>query len=94
MDILSYLTKVNTNKKDKRVQFTEKTFVHMYPNINTKDLWWTPYDYHIANQSANIDIYRLMSIHPYMTIRQARKLLYQPNNISYNETNFEHNIFM
>jgi hypothetical protein len=87
-------TKLDTIKKEKRVQFNDNKYIHMYPNINHKELWWTRLDYSIFQNIANKEICMLMSIHPYMTPQQARQLLYQPNNISYNRNNFEHNIFM
>ena len=74
----------STNKKNKRVSFNLHKHVYVYTNINNDKLWWSDYELSIASNSAQNEIFGLMNIHPYMTIQDAKKLLYQPNNISSN----------
>jgi len=80
------------NKK-KRVLFENKRKIYIFHNyydsINEKiNLWWNQDDLIYATKTANEEITRLMHIHPYMEKKIALKLLYQPNNISYDPNNF------
>uniref|UniRef100_A0A6C0IDF3 Uncharacterized protein n=1 Tax=viral metagenome TaxID=1070528 RepID=A0A6C0IDF3_9ZZZZ len=82
------------NFSKKRVMFKNIKRIYLFysNNIiynNEKDnLWWNNDDYSYAIKSANEEITRLMSIHPSMERKYALKLLYQPNNISYDPANF------
>jgi len=53
------------------------------------DLWWSENDYQQFTQSSMIEITRLLQIHQNMSISDAKKLLYQPHNLRYDETNFD-----
>lgn len=64
-------------------------FLIPYTKDRTEDvLWWSDEDHVIAKIAAREEIIRLINIHKSMLLRDALKLLYQPNNISYNEDNF------
>ena len=81
------------NSPKKRVMFENIKKIYMLYNNNIhndvkKDLWWNDNDFLYAKKTANDEINRLMSIHPSMERKYALKLLYQPNNISYNPDNF------
>ena len=53
------------------------------------ELWWSNEDQVEAKKSCFREIERVMLIHgKNMTLSVALKLLYQPNNITYNEENF------
>jgi hypothetical protein len=53
-----------------------------------KNLWWSQLDKYTACYMMKLEIHNLQKIHPSMTIKQAMKLLYQPNNICYDPNNF------
>ena len=77
----------------KRVMFDNiKKIYLLYKNSIYNDekqkLWWNDDDFSYAKKSANEEITRLLTIHPSMERKYALKLLYQPNNISYDPTNF------
>jgi hypothetical protein len=81
------------NFKKKRVMFEniKKIYILFNNNIHNdvkQDLWWNDNDFLYARKSANEEINRLMSIHPSMERKYALKLLFQPNNISYDPDNF------
>ena len=78
--------------KNKKVIFSEKiklSLIPKYENEMKYELWWNTFDKYNATIVANIEINTLLNRHTSMTYKQALKLLYQPNNISYNESNFE-----
>ena len=74
----------------KKVRFNGFTiFLIPYTKDGTSDeLWWSEEDQFIAKVNAREEIIRLINIHKYITLKDVIKLLYQPNNISYNEDNF------
>jgi hypothetical protein len=81
------------NSPKKRVMFEniKKIYILYNNNIHNdvkKDLWWNDNDFLFAKKTANDEINRLMTIHPSMERKYALKLLYQPNNISYDPDNF------
>jgi len=77
-------------KLKKKVRFNGFTiFLVSYTKDGTSDqLWWSEEDQFIAKVTAREEIMRLLNIHKYITLKDVLKLLYQPNNISYNEDNF------
>jgi len=88
---------INSNKTPreyKKIKFSPIVNVKLIPFyheiIHYPSLWWTPcelMDFRI--QSSN-EIMELKQKHPYISLFDAQKLLYQPNNISYNEKNFSY----
>ena len=74
----------------KKVRFNGFTiFLIPYTKDRTEDvLWWSDDDHSISKADAREEIMRLINIHKSMLLRDALMLLYQPNNISYNEDNF------
>ena len=71
----------------KKVRFNKAT-IFIFENIDekiSKDLWWSKEEYDESRKSAFEEINRLRSIHATISIRDALRLLYQPNNITYNE---------
>ena len=79
--------------KNTNVKFSEKIvsthLVPCYDDSEKQNLWWSCLDRYNAALLSFREIQTLLNRHPYMTYREAKKLLYQPNNISYNECNFE-----
>jgi len=55
--------------------------------IYDDDIWWSCEDYEYFLKSAIDDVKRLKRIHGGITLREARKLLYQTR-ITYDENNF------
>ena len=52
-------------------------------------LWWSELDKSAARYNMYNEIQSLQRIHPTMTVKQAMKLLYQPNNLTcYDPSNF------
>jgi len=76
----------------KKVTFDNIVNVYIIPSFFTdltrEQLWWNRKDYCIAISSCNQEIKNLIAIHPNMDLKCAKKLLYQPNNISYDPNNF------
>ena len=59
-----------------------------YDEIVNSDLWWCQNDYNINIKMVKEEVSCLLNMHPFMNFKDAKKLLYQPNNISYNSQNF------
>ena len=81
------------SKKNKKVRFSIYTYVHPNPTILDveicKYLWWSEIDKTTAHFAMFSEIQNLQKIHPTMTMKQAMKLLYQPNNLTrYDASNF------
>jgi len=77
----------------KQVRFNKAT-IYIYETIEEKikkDLWWSQEEHIESKKSVFEEISRLRSIHPTISLRDALRLLYQPNNVTYNEKNFERN---
>jgi hypothetical protein len=76
--------------KKKRVDFSVFRDVIIVPKTSetcdSNDIWWSTTDKVNACKSMIDEIKTLQSIYPDMTYKQAVKLLYQPNNISYRVT--------
>jgi len=77
----------------KKVKFSP--FITICPNDTFIDkhtisnLWWSELDKAYAYSSMFIEIKNLQNNHPTITIKQAMKLLYQPNNLThYDASNF------
>ena len=51
-------------------------------------LWWEETDYTNFKNSAYIEINNMIQRFPLMSPSHAMKLLYQPNNITFDESNF------
>ena len=77
--------------KQKRVWFKPIVTIYECPNYDDMIdiLWWNYEDKQNATKSSIDEINNLMTIHPKMKLQDAIKLLYQPNNISYNPNNFD-----
>jgi hypothetical protein len=79
----------SNNSSNKKVRFS--TWVSVFPNpyfieIPTKKyLWWSESDKNDAQLTMIFEIRNLQKTHPSITVKQAMKLLYQPNNIIYDE---------
>jgi hypothetical protein len=75
----------------KNVKFNNIESLHLIPcrgEINCRELWWSTTDQSWARFTALQEIKDLRRKHPLMTLKQALKLLYQPNNIRYDPANF------
>jgi hypothetical protein len=78
------------NKKVKFSKHLESTrLIPKYDIELISYLWWNEFDIYEASKLAFDEINTLLIRNPCMTYKQALKLLYQPNNISYNKCNFE-----
>jgi hypothetical protein len=77
----------------KKVSFNAKKYIHIIPYlteyIGSNELWWSPLEQEESKKSVFEEINRLRNIHPTINLRDALTLLYQPNNVTYNEKNFE-----
>jgi hypothetical protein len=83
---------IYNTKKNKNVHFSNVVCVILIPKSNEFNgyhLWWDDEDFNNAYRSYIQEMGRLMEIHPFMNPQEAKKLLYQPNNISYDPRNFE-----
>jgi hypothetical protein len=85
--------KNSIDKTRKRVNFQNIIRVRYIPKYidicDCRDIWWTEVDRRVAMIFMNSEINTLLRIHPSMNIKQAKKLLYQPNNLRYYDpTNF------
>jgi hypothetical protein len=80
-----------TNKKKVRFssfvrEFRNPTFIE---RSHFPYLWWSELDKSVARYNMYNEIQSLQRIHPTMTVKQAMKLLYQPNNLTcYDPSNF------
>jgi len=77
-------------KKVKNVRFHNLIKVVLIPKINELfsvidrcDMWWSENDKLNACKSMYAELQTLQKRHPCMTLKQAMKLLYQPNNLRY-----------
>lgn len=84
----------NYNKKKvknvKSVRFHNLIKVVLIPKISElfsiierRDMWWSETDKLNAYKSMYAELQILQKRHPFMTSKQAMKLLYQPNNLRY-----------
>jgi hypothetical protein len=83
----------NYQKNNKRVRFHDLTRVILIPKMSelydSIDIWWSESDKVAANAMMYCEIKTLQRIHPTMTMKQAMKLLYQPDNLTrYDVNNF------
>jgi len=79
--------------EQKKVRFSSFIREFRYPNFIEKEhlshLWWTELDKSVARYNMYNEIQNLQKIHPSMTVKQAMKLLYQPDNLTrYDSNNF------
>lgn len=78
----------------KKITFNKLAYVILIPGNEEildlkKDLWYEQEDYvNFINESMQ-ELNTLKKTHPSITLQQARKLLYQPNNIIFDRKNFE-----
>ena len=83
------------NYNIKKVRFSRLVRTIYIPSKEATDdikeyLWWSEYDHIIASNNSLLELKKLMNRHPLMNIRHAKKLLYQPNNLTiYDPSNFE-----
>ena len=86
-DILLYTFHKNLKKTNKNVRFSKKVYIYLIPKYyeinNIDDLWWSEKDLTDIKNNAIQEMKFLMKNHPFMKIQHAKKLLYQPNNITY-----------
>lgn len=79
----------------KKVSFNTKKYIHIISYLteysSSNELWWTQKEQEESRKSLFEEINKLKSVHPTINLRDALMLLCQPNNITYNENNFENN---
>jgi hypothetical protein len=75
----------------KRVQFDRATvfLVNSIKENSETELWWSDEDHARCKIEALYEINRLKTIHKSIHFKDAIRLLYQPNNIRFNEENFQ-----
>ena len=87
-----HLARKIPSQTTKQVRFSNFVDVFLIPQKEELkkhfDLWLSENDFATAHQTAIKDIKRLLEIHPCMRLCEAKKLLYQPNNIRYDPSNF------
>ena len=76
---------INNNKKVDFKIFNDICYINYDPDYNS---WLDNNDFIHSKISAQTEIRNLLLHSPGMTVRDALKLLYQPENISYDEKNF------
>jgi hypothetical protein len=73
------------NKSHKKVEFSNFRDVIYIPKTSelydTIDLWWSQIDKSKAYSSMANEIKNIQMLFPNMTMKQAMKFLYQPNNL-------------
>jgi len=84
---------LNYQKNNKRVRFHNFIDVILIPKMSelydSIDIWWSERDKASAHLMMYCEIQTLQRIHPTMTMKQAMKLLYQPDNLTrYDANNF------
>jgi len=81
-----YVKKVNFNKYVRVILIPNREFIS---SENLKEyLWWDDKELEIFRKESILEIKTLISRNSSMRICDAHKLLYQPNNITFNEKNF------
>jgi len=79
-------------RETKKVSFSQYVNVHLIPQKEELkehfDLWLSENDFANSYKMAINELKRLLEIHPFMKLWEAKKLLYQPNNIRYDPNNF------
>jgi len=78
-------------QKNKKVKFSNIKYIYLIPFYyeiikSLDDIWWNENDFLNACHDATKKIKNLLDIHPLMTHKQAKKILYSP--FSYDESNF------
>ena len=78
-------------QKNKKVKFSNIKYIYLIPYYyeiikSLDDIWWNGNDLLNASHDAAKKIKDLLDIHPLMTLKQAKKILYSP--FSYDESNF------
>jgi hypothetical protein len=85
-------------KKKKNIQFSKYIYIYLIPTyreiINYHNLWWSQDELLNIRLIAYKEIMELKNKLPSITLEDAKKLLYQPNNITYNENNFASSLHM
>ena len=76
-------SKTICHKKNKQVKFSLFRDVIIIPNINeicdSIDIWWSAIDKLNARNSMFCEVQTLLKMCPDISIKEAVKLLYQPN---------------
>ena len=77
---------------NKRISFANYVTVVLIPTreeylILGDLLWWKKTDYILFRNSAAYEMQTMTKRFPSMTCKQVLKMLYQPNNICYDESN-------
>jgi hypothetical protein len=77
----------------KKITFSSRIIVILIPTRLEyiklgNSLWWEKDDYKNFKKSACIEINNMIQRNPLMSPKHVMKLLYQPNNITFDESNF------
>ena len=89
---------VSHSKKRKKVTFNCEVYCILIPtrmelSFLKDDLWWSETDYTSFFNSAKIEINDFISENPFTNLRDAKKMLYQPNSI-YNDNDFYSGMYL
>jgi hypothetical protein len=76
-------------KKINNVKFKNIVDVRIIPIHTDNNLWWSPEDMLKFRFECYREIVELLSYRKEMSYNDAMKLLYQPDNIRYDKSNFE-----
>ena len=82
-----YMQKCRGNYLTKKVTFSEHNNVYIIPNnddfVNDKcKLWWTVNEMNNSRNSSYTEITKFISIYPYLNFKDARKIIYQSENVN------------
>lgn len=85
-------------QQTKKVSFNNVVNVILIPSrleytAFSDEIWWSKVDYINFFNSAKIEINDFMSENPFTNLRDAKKMLYQPNSI-YNDNDFYSGMYL
>ena len=86
------------SKKPKKVTFNCEVYCILIPtrmelSFLKDDLWWSETDYTSFFYSAKTEINDFISENPFTNLRDAKKMLYQPNSI-YGDNDFYSGMYL
>ena len=89
---------VSHSKKPKKVTFNCEVYCILIPtrmelSFLKDDLWWSETDYTSFFYSAKTEINDFISENPFTNLRDAKKMLYQPNSI-YDDNDFYSGMYL
>lgn len=85
-------TNTNTTAINKKLRFNKTIYIYEIASFSQskEHLWWSDDDFYQFKRSSWNEVKDILDRHQSMTVSQARKMLYQPGNMTivYDEQNF------